>query len=232
MSESLLWKRPLARSLGVAALVLIVVGLLGAFFYAPPDAVQGEVQRIMYVHVPSAWVALWLTAPALFLSSLLYLWKGRPEWDYLARASAELGVVFTGLAIVTGAIWGKPTWGAWWTWDARLTTTAILFFIYLAYLILRAFSGPGARTARFAAVLGILGPLDVPLIHMSVVWWRTLHQPATVLRATGRPSIDSDMLITLIVNVLGFTVLFLYLLQERAALAAGREELARRQEGS
>ncbi|RMF90481.1 MAG: cytochrome C assembly protein [Nitrospinota bacterium] len=202
---------------GLIALLSLLTGLALAFLYAPPDAVQGNVQRIMYIHVPMAWVA-YQAFFVVFVSSIGYLWRKTRGWDRVAHASAELGVMFTGLAIIAGSVWGKPTWGTWWTWDARLTTTTILLLIYAAYLMLRTYSGGSERAARHAAVLGIIGFLDIPIIHYSVVWWRTLHQPPTVLRSGG-PTIDSPMLLTLLLNVAAFSFFYLYLLLYRIEVA-------------
>ena len=208
------------RWLGVAAGVGVPAGLYLALVAAPRDAVQGEVQRIMYLHVPSVLTA-YLAFSVVFVCSIGYLTTRSPRWDAMARSSAELGVIFTGLTIVTGAIWGKPTWGAWWTWDARLTTTAVLFVIYVGYLMLRAFAEDEAQGARYAAVLGILGFLDVPVIHMSVEWWRTLHQPATILRP-GPPKMAREMLAVLLVNIVAMGILYAYLLLLRVRLEGVR----------
>ncbi len=202
--------------LGILALVGLAAGLYLGLVWAPPDAYQGQVQRIMYVHVPSAWVAF-LAFFVVFVSSVLFLWRGSQIFDQVAYASAEVGVVFTGLAILAGSIWGKPVWGVWWTWDARLTTTAILLLIYVGYLMLRSFVEDRSRGARYAAVLGIIGFLDIPIIHKSVEWWRTLHQPASVMRPEGS-AVAPPMLFTLLVSVAAFTVLYLYLVSQRLHL--------------
>ncbi|MFQ5848650.1 MAG: heme ABC transporter permease CcmC [Candidatus Methylomirabilales bacterium] len=216
--------------LGVLTLVGLTVGLYLGLVWAPPDAYQGQVQRIMYVHVPSAWVA-YLAFLVVFISSILYLWRGNPAFDQVAHASAEVGVVFTGLAILAGSIWGKPTWGVWWTWDARLTTTAILLLIYIGYLMLRSFVEDQSRGARYAAVLGIVGFLDIPIIHKSVEWWRTLHQPPSVMRPEGS-AVAPPMLFTLLVSVAAFTLLYLYLLSQRLHLEhLDAEILERNREG-
>ncbi|MFN3477458.1 MAG: heme ABC transporter permease CcmC [Candidatus Methylomirabilales bacterium] len=207
----------MGKGVGALAILLLAFGLYLAFFYAPPDAIQGNVQRIMYLHVPSILTA-YLAFFVVFVGSFLYLIRRKTWWDRLAHSSAELGVLFTGIAIATGSIWGKPTWGVWWTWDARLTTTAILLVIYIGYLMLRAFVEDPERGARYAAVLGIVGFLDVPLIHLSVVWWRTLHQPSSMLRPGG-PSIAPPMLFALSLNVFAYIFLYLYLLKERMRLA-------------
>ncbi len=202
--------------LGILTLVGLTALLYLGLVWAPPDAYMGQVQRIMYVHVPSAWVAF-LSFFVVFICSILFLWRGNQTFDQVAYASAEVGVVFTGLAILAGSIWGKRTWGVWWTWDARLTTTAILLLIYIGYLMLRSFVEDRSRGARFAAVLGIIGFLDIPIIHKSVEWWRTLHQPSSVMRPEGS-AIAPPMLFTLLVSVAAFTLLYLYLMSQRLHL--------------
>lgn len=208
--------------LGWATFALMALALYGALIYAPTERVQGFAQRIFYVHVPLAWVA-YLAFFVVFLGSSLYLWRRTPRWDILARCSAEVGVVFTTLVIISGTLWARPIWGTWWTWDARLTTTLVLWFIYVAYLMLRA-SAEGPRAARYAAVLGIVGFLDVPLIHQSVVWWRTLHPEATVLRAEG-PALPPEMLLVLGVSLVAFTLFYVYLLLLRLRWEWAREDL-------
>jgi len=199
--------------LGWSCLGLLIPGLFAALILAPPDAVQGNVQRIMYVHVPAAWVGF-LAFFVVFVGSVLYLVRGTPGWDSLAAASAEIGVLFTAQAIVAGAIWGKPTWGTWWTWDPLLTTTAILLLIYAGYLLLRSMTSEARRGARLAAVLGIVGFVDMPITYMSVLWWRTLHQGPSILRSGG-PTMATPMFLVLLLNVLAFTVLYGYLLVRR-----------------
>jgi heme exporter protein C len=210
------------RLFGWLALAGLAAGLVMAFGVAPRELTQGNVQRIMYVHVPAAWVA-YLAFVVVFVASIVYLATRRPGADRLAHASAEAGVVFTGLAIAAGSIWGKPTWGTWWTWDARLTTTAILFVIYLGYLLLRGMVDDPERGARSAAVVGIVGALDIPLVHFSVLWWRTLHQPPSV----GRPeasAMDPIILGTLLVNVAAFTLLYVYFVGKGVRILRRREE--------
>jgi heme exporter protein C len=207
--------RLLANGLGVFALLAVLVGLYLAFFYAPPDALQGDVQRIMYVHVPTAWVAFFAFF-VVFLASIVYLWKRLPEADRLAYASAEIGVLFTALTLIDGSIWGKPTWGTWWTWDARLTTTAILFVIYVGYLMLRSFIDEPERRARLSALVGIVGFIDVPIIYMSVLWFRTLHQPPSIQR--GGASMPDAMLFTLLFNFGAYTLVYLFFLVKRVRI--------------
>jgi heme exporter protein C len=208
------------RALGVAALVAVVVSATLSLVVAPPDAVQGEVQRLMYVHVPAAWLA-YLSFFVVFVSSVAYLKTRRIRWDRIAAASAEIGVLFTALAIALGALWGKPIWGTWWTWDPRLTTTAMLLLIYMAYLAVRRVVDNPSRRARWAAVIGIVGFVDVPIVHLSVVWWRSLHQQATLLRVGG-PEIHGSMLAALLFGVAAFTLVYTYLMTLR--LRVGRLE--------
>ena len=223
--------RGLDRALGILAVIGLVTGLYSAFVYAPPDAVQGEVQRIMYLHVPLILVS-YLAFFVVFVTSILYLARRRERHDAIAHSSAEIGVLFTALAIAAGSIWGRPTWGTWWTWDARLTTTTILLLIFIGYLMLRALVDDPSRGATFSAVLGIIGFLDVPIIHMSVVWWRTLHQPASVLRP-GPSTVAPDMQVALYTNLAAFVLLYAYFLVKRVRLEEARWELSRlRMEGA
>ncbi len=217
------------RWLGAAAGVGVVVGLYLGLVAAPRDAVQGEVSRILYLHVPSVLTA-YLAIAVVFVCSIGYLKTRSPGWDAVARSSAELGVMFTGITILSGAIWGKPTWGAWWTWDARLTSVAILFVIYVGYLMLRGFAEDEASGARYAAVLGIIGALDIPVIHMAVIWWRTLHQPATLL-GPGPSKMAPEMRMIVLANVGILWLLYGYLLAVRVRLEGVRRatlELKRR----
>jgi heme exporter protein C len=210
------------KTLGWLAVVALAMGVVMAFVVAPREVTQGNVQRIMYVHVPAAWVA-YLAFGVVFVASVTYLATRAPVADRIGHASAEAGVVFTGLAIAAGSIWGKPTWGTWWTWDARLTTTAILFIIYLGYLLLRGMVDDRERGARYAAVVGIIGGLDIPLVHFSVLWWRTLHQPPSV----GRPqasAMDPIILGALLVNVAAFTLLYLYFVSKAVRVLRREEE--------
>jgi len=213
-----------AKVLGAAAVLVLATGLYLGLAVVPPDAVQGEVQRIMYLHVPSI-VTAYLAFFVVFCSSVLYLWKRDLRFDAVAVSSAEIGVVLTGITLATGSIWGKSTWGVWWTWDARLTLTAILFTIYVGYLMLRAFAEEPQAGARYGAVLAIIGFLDIPLNHLAVQWWRTLHQPSSILRPGG-PSVASVMLVPLAINFAGLILLSAYLLLERIRLERIRHRAA------
>ncbi|HEY7520873.1 MAG TPA: heme ABC transporter permease CcmC [Methylomirabilota bacterium] len=206
----------MVRALGWLSAITLALGLVMAFGVAPRETSQGNVQRIMYVHPPLAWVA-YVAFAVVAVASIVYLVRRRPAADRLAHASAEVGVLFTGLAIATGSIWGKPTWGTWWTWDARLTSVAILFVMYVGYLLLRGTIEDRDRAARYCAVLGIVAALDMPLVHFSVYWWRTLHQPPSLLKPggfSGSPAI----LWPLLVNLAAFTLLYAYLVAKRARL--------------
>ena len=210
---------------GVSLAVLAVLGLV----VAPPDAVQKDAQRLMYVHVPAAWIA-YLAYGVTSLASLLYLWRRTRNrvWDTLAGASAELGVLFTGLTLVLGSLWGRPIWGVWWEWDARLVTTAVLFFLYLGYLALRRVPGDPDVRAKRSAIAALVAFVDVPVVHFSVNWWRTLHQEATVFNPDLDPQIEGTMAWTLLWGVLAFTLVYLYLLERRYRLAVLEERLDER----
>lgn len=214
--------------LGILALAFIVIGLYFGLVKAPPDANQGDVQRIMYLHIPSILTA-YLSFFIVFVASCLYLWKRERRDDILARSAAEIGVVFTALTIVEGSIWGRPTWGVWWTWDARLTLTAILLIIFSGYLMLRSLIEDQERGAVAGAILGIIGFLDIPLIHMSVYWWRTLHQPPSILRPDKAPweNVHPTMLTALAINFVAFLLLYFYLLGLRIRVGEKEARLQR-----
>jgi heme exporter protein C len=202
----------------LVALALLAGVYLRALVYTPPDATQGPAQKIFYIHAPSAWVAL-LSFLVVGACSVLYLVIKELRVDRLAASAAEVGVVFMTGTLLTGPIWGKTIWGAWWTWDARLTSTLFVWFIFFGYLVLRsAVHEPGQR-ARFSAVLGILGALLVPFIHVSVLWFRTLHPQPVVLKPEG-PTLPGSMLTTLLSSFLVFTLFFVALVWQRYAQAA------------
>jgi heme exporter protein C len=216
---------PMTRILGWLAAAALAAGLVMAFGVAPREVTQGNVQRIMYVHVPAVLVA-YLAFAVVFAGSIAYLWKRAEGADRIARACAEVGLLFLGVSIATGSIWGKPTWGTWWTWDARITSVTIVFVIFLGYLLLRGMTEDPERGARYAAVLGILGALNIPLVHQSVNWWRTLHQPASMLKAGGI-TMPASILVPVLVNVAAFALLCAYFVVKRVRLLeAEREALA------
>ncbi|HEX2172303.1 MAG TPA: cytochrome c biogenesis protein CcsA, partial [Dehalococcoidia bacterium] len=210
--------------LGWTALSAMLVALGMIFFYAPTERVQGDVQRIFYLHLGLAWVGF-LAFFVVFVASIGYLWKRTSGWDVWARSSAEVGVVYMTLVLITGSIWAKPVWGTWWTWDARLTTTLILWLIYLAYLVVRAYASEPGRAARYAAVIGIIGFLDVPIVYQSVNWWRTLHPGPTVVQSGGGSGLTPAMMATLLVTLVAFTVLYLYLTRLKAGIERAKDAL-------
>jgi heme exporter protein C len=202
--------------LGIAAAVALLVAFVMALL-SPPDRVQGDLTRMLYIHVPTILTA-YLAFVVTTVATVAYLVTRKMRWDRVAAGSAEVGVVFLGLAILTGMIWGKPVWGVWWTWDARLTTTAIMFFIYLGYLGLRrGIADPVAR-ARRSAILGVIAVAQIPIVHFSVTWWNALHQPPTILRP-GDPQIDGPLLAALLVGIGAFMLLYAWLLARRVELA-------------
>ena len=213
-------------TLGWLAAVGLAAGLVMGFLVAPREVTQGNVQRIMYLHVPLAFVAEYVACAIILVSSVVYIWTRSERADRLAHASAEVGAVFTGLAIATGSIWGKPTWGTWWTWDARLTTASILFLTFVAYLLLRAMADDPEQSARYAAVLGIVLALNVPLVHFSVYWWRTLHQPPSLLKP-GPSTIAAPILAALFTNMAAYVLLYAYFVTRRVGLLRREAEEAR-----
>jgi heme exporter protein C len=181
-------------------LAMVGVGSYLGLFIAPPDRLQSDAQRIMYIHVPSAWVGLSFMIISGFFS-LVYVLKRRNWADYLAWSFAKVGAVFTALALLTGSIWGRPIWGVWWVWEARLTTTLILFLIYVAYLMLGIDKNTREKTKRLRAVFAIVGSANVPLVWFSVKIWRTLHQQYSIIGVEGKPSIAPEMLKVLLFNI-------------------------------
>jgi heme exporter protein C len=207
--------------LSALVVILLATGLYLAFFVAPPDYQQGETVRIMFVHVPAAWLAMFgYTIIALAALGTL-IWR-HPLADVAAKAAAPIGATFTFVALVTGSLWGKPMWGTYWVWDARLTSMLVLFLLYLGLIALwQAIEEPG-RAGRAAAILALVGAINIPIIKFSVDWWNTLHQPASVFRI-GRPTIDPSLLTPLFVMAAAFTLLFVLL-----HLLAMRAEILRR----
>ncbi len=196
--------------LGALSLIGMLVSIWADLIYAPTDAIEGDAQRIFYFHVPCAWLGM-LSFCVLAVAGVVYLWKQDERWDQVARAAAEIGVVFITITLITGSLWGRPIWGTWWTWDARLTTTLILWFIYIAYLMLRSYMGHTPASARAGAVLGIIGVIDVPIIYESVNWWRTLH-PQAVLPIGSSPNLPPQMLLALMLSLATFTLLYCFLM--------------------
>lgn len=200
--------------------VLMMISLYLIFIYAPTEREMGEIQRIFYFHVPLAWIAF-LAFFVVFVSSIVYLRKRESRWDILAHSSAEIGVMFTTLVLITGPIWAKPVWGTWWEWEARLTSSLVLWLTYVVYLLIRSYAGEESRGARFAAVLGIVGFINVPIVYLSVNLWRTQHPPELVSDLGGK------MLLTLLVSIATFTILFITLLSYSIAIRSMAERVKR-----
>lgn len=218
--------------LGIVALLALVAAQVLGIVTSPPDRDMGHLQKIMYVHVPAAWNAF-IAFFVVAVSSLLYLWKGQERHDLLAASAAEVGAVMTALTLLLGSIWGRPTWGVWWTWDPRLTSTAVLLLIFVGYLSLRGFVEDAERRAQWSAAVGILGALNVPIVYMSVKWWRTIHQ-----LQSSPSTVDPEYVLGLRANAIAMLLVVVYFIvkryraaqverlaeqvAERAALAGGR----------
>jgi heme exporter protein C len=215
------WTMPV---LAVTTALGMVVLLLGALVWAPTDRLQGDVQRIFYIHVPAAWIGM-LGFAVVFVASIAYLVTRSTRWDRLAASSAEVGVVFTTGVMVTGPLWARPIWGVYWDWDPRLTSFFVLWLLYVSYLVLRSYVTEPARRARYSAVLGIIAFLDVPLVYVSVRWWRSLHPDPVVANPEG-PQLPGEMLAVLLMGIAAFTLLYLLLIRLRIDNAVRTDELA------
>ena len=203
----------------IVSAALMAVTLYMVFMWVPTEQNLGVSQRIFYFHVPLGWIGM-LSIVVVAVASLMHLITGKEKWDSLAYATAELGVIFATLILVTGAIWARPVWGVWWTWDAKLTTTLVLWFIYVGYLMIRAHGPSGTQGKRYASVIALIGAIDSPIIYKATDWWRTAHPERNV------PSdLASEMLLTLLVAMVTFTVLYVYLLIERYSLRKSESDL-------
>ena len=200
--------------LGIATLLLMAHGLYGGFFVAPPDYQQGESYRIIFIHVPSAWMSMFAYVFMAFCAGVHLIWRMKLA-DVMSACAAPIGASFTFLALVTGSLWGKPMWGTWWVWDARLTSELILLFLYLGAIALRAAIDDQRTAGRAVAVLVLIGVVNIPIIHYSVEWWSTLHQPATITKI-GKPSMHISMLIPLLEMAIAFQLFFFTTLLMRA----------------
>ena len=214
------------RFLGGLALVGLAATVWLGLFVTPPDEVQGEQVRMLYIHPPIAWV-MYLAFGITALASLLYLVPATRSrlWDVLAGSTAEIGVVFGLLTLATGSIWGRPTWGVWWTWDARLTSTALLVALFAGYLALRRVPADVTVRSKRAAVAALIAIVDLPIVHFSVLWWRTLHQAPTVLRPDLKPQVHGSMAWTMLLGFVSMTLLFSWLLVHRFRLEQYEERL-------
>ncbi len=219
------------RKTRVSPLAIVVLVMLAAFAYfafvfAPEDELQGAMQRIFYIHVPSAWICF-VGFGVTFLASIAYLSSRKEKWDTIAASSAEIGTLFTTVVLVTGMMWGHAIWGVYWTWEPRLTSFLVLWLMYLGYLAVRAYVPDPARRARFSAVIGIIAFIDVPIIYLSVNWWRTLHPQQVIVTGDG-PHMPAAMVIALMVGLTTFSLVYVYLMRLRldvARLATELEEI-------
>lgn len=219
------WLTP-RTAVGTIAGVLLLVDLYLIFWVAPTDANLGNVQRVFYLHVPIALMSF-LAFFIVFVGSVMYLVKRSSRWDSMALAAGEVGVVFVTLALITGVIWAKPVWNVWWTWEPRLTTTLVLWLIYVGYLMVRAYAPNRPKAAVYAAVVGIIGFVDVPIVYYSVQWWRSIHPQQVVGPLADANSLDSTMYMVLMVSMLAFLFLTAWLVLERMAARDAEDELGR-----
>ena len=221
MKENRIFRRGL---LGLS-FILFAGALYLIFIYVPTEKEMGIVQRIFYLMVPMGWLSL-LSFLIVFIGSILYLVKRASKWDILAYSSAEVGIVFTTLALIVGSIWAKPIWGVWWTWEPRLTATLVLWLIYLAYFMVRSFATEESRGARFAAVVGIVGFIDIPIVILTTTLWRGMHPGPLIFQGGLAPS----MLLTLLVSLAAFTALYSLLLIQRVSMKNDEGEIRRLRE--
>ena len=213
------------RLLGPVTFALLALTIWLGLWVTPPDKVQGNLVRLLYVHPAVAWVALYVSFGTATIASCLYLWKRTRSWDMdrIAHCAMEVSVVFIILTLITGSIWGRPTWGVWWAWDARLTSTAILGVLALGYLALRRANDDPTLRAKRSAVFAIVSAINVPIIHFSVQWGKTLHQGATVVTSNRQLLVHGSMAWTLLISFVGFTLLFFWLLRARYRLEVERD---------
>ena len=224
MSSRIRWT---GAVLGILGIILTLVLHWMVFFWVPTERTMGVVQRIFYIHVPAAWVAF-MAFGIVAICSAMYLWLKDDRLDMAARAAAEGGMLYTTIVLLTGPLWGRVAWGTWWTWEPRLTLTLLLWFIYLGYFLVRSSTENPERGKRFAAVVGIVGALDIPLIHLSVVWFRSLHPAPVVMKAEG-PSLDPAMLNTLFMGLAASTLVFFAFFLFRYGLERMEQALAHRE---
>jgi heme exporter protein C len=212
--------------LGAVTGIAVLVFAAAVAFYAPEDELTGLVQKIFYVHVSSAWIAA-VAFFVVFLGSIGYLWKRDMRFDAIAAASAEVGLMFTTVVLVTGMLWGKEVWGVYWSWDPRLTSVLVLWLLYLAYVAIRAYTPEPTRRARFSAVIGIVAFLDVPIVYLSIMWWRTIHPQPVIIGAAEKDALPPEMLVTLMVGLATTSLVFVYFVCMRLNLNRLENELKR-----
>ncbi len=224
MKRTVVLRNNILLGLGV---VLMVASLYLVFIYVPAEKEMGIVQKVFYLMVPMGWLAL-LSFLIIFISSILYLAKRTSRWDILAHSAAEVGIVFTTLALITGSIWARPIWGVWWTWEPRLTATLILWFIYVAYLMVRSFATEEQQGARFAAVVGIIGFVDIPIVILTTTLWKGMHPGPLIFQGGLAPS----MLLTLLVSIAAYTTLYCLILIHRVSMRNEEIELNKLKQAS
>lgn len=204
--------------------LLMLVTIYLVFMWVPTEQNLGISQRIFYFHVPLGWIGM-VSIFVVGIASVIHLTTKDDKWDSIAYSAAELGLIFATLILVTGAIWAKPVWGVWWTWDPKLTTTLILWFIYVGYLMVRAYAPKGSRGRRYSSVVALLGALDAPLIYMASIWWRTAHPDLNIGPLADSGGLDSSMRLTFWIAFIAFTVFYIYILVERIAMRRAEDAL-------
>lgn len=202
----------------------MLITMYMVFIWVPTEQNLGIVQRIFYYHVPLAWIGM-LSIILVAITSAMYLLTRNQKWDNLAYSIAELGVIFISILLISGIIWDKPMWGVWWTWDARLTTTLILWFIYVSYLMMRAYGPKGSQGARYGAIIALIGAIDAPIIYMTTVWWRTVHPGLNIGPLAESGGLDPRMQLTLWISMIAFTILYVVLLTEIYSLKRGENDV-------
>lgn len=220
------WRPTPRMAVGAAAGILMLVSIYLIFMVAPVDANLGNVQRVFYLHVPIALMSF-LAFFIVFVGSVMYLIRRSSRWDSLALAAGEVGVVLVSVALITGVIWAKPVWNVWWTWEPRLTTTLVLWLIYVGYLMVRAYAPNRPKAAVYAAVVGIIGFIDVPIVYYSVQWWRSIHPQQVVGPLAESGSLSGEMSMVLLVSSIAFLFFTAWLVLERMALRDAEDELGR-----
>ncbi len=215
---------PARDGLMTLSALLMALTLYMVFLWVPTEQNLGVSQRIFYFHVPLGWLGM-VSIVIVAFASVMHLVTGRERWDSLAHSTAELGLIAATLIIVTGSIWAKPVWGVWWTWDAKLTTTLILWFIYVGYLMVKSYAPVGSQGQRFASVVALIGAIDAPIIYFATLWWRTAHPELNIGPLAESGGLDSRMALTFLVSMIAFTALYVYLLFERYSLKQTANDL-------